>query len=271
MKKYKLLLDKKIKTASGVNLYRIKALRDFGEVEKGDIGGYLQSEKNLSHEGNAWVYEDAWVFGNAKVYGNAEVSGEAEVFNNAQIYDNARVFGNTEVFDNAQVYGNAKIFDDAKVFGNALIYGNAWVLDNVCVFGNAEVYDDARIRGKAQVYSNTWICDTAKISDEMCICDGVITHSDIEGNPQNNGITQESNNIENSLNHPEYYGGDSPYEVLKVIQALGLGFELGNVLKYIARAGKKDPATEIEDLKKAQVYLNRCIQFREAKINDNKD
>ena len=65
------------------------------------------------------------------------------------------------------------------------------------------------------------------------------------------------------LEHPDYYGGDGAYEVLKVIEALEMDFHLGNVFKYIARAGKKDPAKEIEDLKKAQVYLRRKIEYLE--------
>ena len=68
------------------------------------------------------------------------------------------------------------------------------------------------------------------------------------------------------LEHPDYYGGDGTYEVLKVIEALEMDFHLGNVFKYIARAGKKDPAKEIEDLKKAQVYLRRKIEYLERHL-----
>jgi hypothetical protein len=60
------------------------------------------------------------------------------------------------------------------------------------------------------------------------------------------------------VNHPEHYGGkDDPCEAIKVIEAWGLGFNLGNVVKYISRSGKKGSA--IEDLKKAQFYLDREI------------
>lgn len=53
---------------------------------------------------------------------------------------------------------------------------------------------------------------------------------------------------------PDHYGGeDNPYEVIKVIQAWGLGFSLGNVVKYVARAGKKDDI--IQELEKARKYL----------------
>lgn len=61
-----------------------------------------------------------------------------------------------------------------------------------------------------------------------------------------------------AVNHPPHYGGaDNPYEAIKVIEAWGLGFSLGNAVKYISRAGKKGDA--LEDLKKARWYLDRFI------------
>ena len=89
MKKYELTSETKI--VFGHILYRIKALSSFGYVSAGDLGGFLESEKNLSQNGNAWVS------GNARVYGNAEVSGSAEVYGNAEVYGSARVSGNAEV------------------------------------------------------------------------------------------------------------------------------------------------------------------------------
>lgn len=65
-----------------------------------------------------------------------------------------------------------------------------------------------------------------------------------------------------SVNHPDHYGGeDDPYEVIKVIMAWELGFNLGNAVKYIGRAGKKDPEKHVEDLKKARFYLDYEIQL----------
>jgi hypothetical protein len=64
-----------------------------------------------------------------------------------------------------------------------------------------------------------------------------------------------------SVNHPAHYGGDTPYEAVKVIEAWGLGFCLGNAVKYIARAGKKPGNAEIQDLLKAQWYIERRIQL----------
>lgn len=60
------------------------------------------------------------------------------------------------------------------------------------------------------------------------------------------------------VDHPQHYGGeDNPYEAIKVIEAWGLGFCLGNTVKYINRAGKKDD--RLQDLKKARWYLEREI------------
>ena len=129
--KYK--LTKTTKEYLGIKLYQIQALEDFGDVEKGDLGGWIEKEDNLSQNGNAWVFD------------NAQVSGDALIF------DNARVFGNALIFDNAWVFG------DAQVFGNSRIYGNAWV------FGNSQVSDNARVFGDAQVYGDAQVFDKLKL------------------------------------------------------------------------------------------------------------
>ena len=69
-----------------------------------------------------------------------------------------------------------------------------------------------------------------------------------------------------SVDHPDHYGGESNvYEAIKVIDAWELGFALGNTVKYISRAGKKDPNKELEDLKKALWYLQHHINQLESK------
>lgn len=66
---------------------------------------------------------------------------------------------------------------------------------------------------------------------------------------------------ENTIKHPSYYGGRSdPYEAIKVIEAWGLNFNLGQVLKYIKRAGSKAGNSRVDDLRKAAWYLDREIQ-----------
>ena len=141
MKKYELTGEVKVKF--GVTFKRIRALIDFGNVKKGELGGFIEKEENLSHENNAWVY------GNAKVYGDARVSGNAEVSGDAWVYGNAKVYGDAKVYGNAEVSGNARVSGDAWVYGNAKVYGDAWVYGNARVSGNAKVYGDAKVYGNA--------------------------------------------------------------------------------------------------------------------------
>ena len=75
MKKYS-LTSNKIEVL-GTTLFQIKAEMSFGSVSKGDLGGYIEKESNLSMEGNAWVYGNAQVSGDARVYGNARVYGDS--------------------------------------------------------------------------------------------------------------------------------------------------------------------------------------------------
>ena len=123
MKKYELTGEVKVKF--GVTFKRIRALIDFGNVKKGELGGFIEKEENLSHENNAWVYGNAKVYGDARVSGNAEVSGDAWVYGNAKVYGDAWVYGNARVSGNAKVYGDAKVYGNARVSGNARVYGNA--------------------------------------------------------------------------------------------------------------------------------------------------
>jgi hypothetical protein len=81
--KYKLTKNKK--EYCGLTLFQIKAEMSFGDVEKGELGGYIEKEDNLSQEGNAWVSGNAKVSGNAEVYGDAKVSGDAWVYGNAKV------------------------------------------------------------------------------------------------------------------------------------------------------------------------------------------
>lgn len=108
-------------------LHRIKSLMDFVDVETGDLGGYIESEDNLSQDGECWVYRDAQVYGNAEVSDDALVFGHAEVHGNAKIYGNAMVFGHAEVYGNTEVFDNANIAGRSKIFGDNIISGNTYI------------------------------------------------------------------------------------------------------------------------------------------------
>ena len=130
----------------GHTLHRIEALTDFSDVYKGDKGGFVESEDNLSQKGDCWIY------GTAKVYGNAMVYGNAEVYDTAEVCGNARVLGNASICGNAKIWGNASISDYVRVYDNARVSGNARV------YGNAKICGDAKVKSASDyiVFKNWW-------------------------------------------------------------------------------------------------------------------
>src|SRR5574344_2466422 len=156
-------------------LHRIKALKDFSHVKKGDLGGWIEKEDNLSQDFDCWVYDDAKVFENARISLDAIIFDKAEVSDNAKVYDHAWIYGNAVVFDDAEVYdyaevwgttlvyGNAKVSDNAEVYGNAEVFGNAIIFRNAKVSDDAYVFDSAKVGGDAHIGGNAWVCGNAEI------------------------------------------------------------------------------------------------------------
>lgn len=161
---------------NGRTLYRIRALKDFGVVKKGDLGGYVEKESNLSQTGNAWIYDDA------KVMDNAIVKDDATLHHNAEVYDKAIVSGSASINENAILRDKATVSDKAILYGNVIlvddakIYDKARLYDYVLVSGNAQVYDNARCYGFAKIEDDTQvfndaIIDNAVISGSACVFD----------------------------------------------------------------------------------------------------
>lgn len=78
-------------------LYRIQALTDFGNVKKGDLGGFIEKEENLSQKGNCWVYDNAMVFDNTIIHDNVIIRDKAKVYSNIVIFGNTVICGNAKV------------------------------------------------------------------------------------------------------------------------------------------------------------------------------
>ena len=164
-KKYEILNgnDAEFIECYGRTLYRIRALKDFDNVKAGDIGGYIESESNLSQEGDAWIYDNAKIFDNVTIYGDARIGGNAKIYDNAKIWGNASIYGDATIYDNAKIFGNARISGNAWIYGDATIYGNAKIFGDAKIYGNAKIYDNARIYGDARICGNARICGDARI------------------------------------------------------------------------------------------------------------
>lgn len=154
-KKYK--LTDNTKEVLGHTLHQIKALKSFGDVKKGDLGGWIEDYSNLSQSDTAWVYD------NAKVYKNAVVYDKAQIYGSACVYDNALVRGHANIYDHASVYGNAWVYDDTKVWGCASITGKAKVYGDARIYGSAKVQGNAIVCGFAHVCGNVHVYENAKV------------------------------------------------------------------------------------------------------------
>ncbi len=177
MRKYKFTGETKIEF--GITFKRIQSIMSFGVIKKGELGGWIEDEKNLSPDaqvsGDAWVSGNARVSGNALVSGDAQVSGDAWVSGNARVSGDAWVSGNARVSGNAQVSGNALVSGDAQVSGDAWVSGNARVSGNALVSGNAQVSGNARVSGDARVSVNALVSGNAWVYGQVHLKFGLFT------------------------------------------------------------------------------------------------
>lgn len=148
-------------TGLPIKLYRIIALKDFGDVKEGQTGGFIQQLSNLSAD------DDSWVYNNAKIFGSAIVSKNSEIRDSAAVYGNAVVESST-IKDTAAIYGNAKLLSSV-VSGKADVCGNSRLVDSL-------IMNAAKIDKTAAIFTST-IKGGSHVSDnsilKSCTIDGV--------------------------------------------------------------------------------------------------
>lgn len=130
-----------MRLVNGRTLYQIVCDEDTLTRSKGECGGWIEKEENLSQDGRCWVYPDAFVYGGARVYGDAHVR-------NSKVFSKADIGGHTHVYDST-VCGSATILDRACVQSctvySGIIRGNAHV-SNATVFGFVDIGTGADIK-----------------------------------------------------------------------------------------------------------------------------
>lgn len=174
--KYILTNEKKI---FGVRvLYRIKAVRSFGIVTAGELGGFVESNRNLDHDGDCWIFDNAIVCDYAHVIDNAKVK------NKARIKGRAIIMGNANVRDNAVIYGCATVSDFAVVGGKARVFGSAEIFDYAYIFGKAKISKCHIVSGKTYCCSSLKnIEESIRVQTGLIPCNGeVIAYKQVDKN-----------------------------------------------------------------------------------------
>ena len=164
-KKYELTTETKL--IDGHKVYRIKALKSFNtiigrKVNAGDLGGWVESEKNLSQGGKCWLFDDAAGYENSRrydnsvgyensrQYGNSMQSGHSEQYGNSQQFGNSWQHGNSEQYDNSWQYGHSQQYDDSSQYDNSRQYGFSEQSGNSRQYGDSVQDDNSRQYGDSQ-------------------------------------------------------------------------------------------------------------------------
>ena len=121
-KKYRLIKDSRIWQYDRA-IYRIQALRDFSDVKKGDLGGFVESEDNLSQEGDSWIYDMAQAVEKSRVEGDACLRDCAQMYGSSILRDKAQLQGFARMYQYSCLEDNA-VAIDADILGFATITGD---------------------------------------------------------------------------------------------------------------------------------------------------
>lgn len=190
----------------GVMLYQIQALKDIPNigVKVGELGGYVQSEANLSQEGECWIHYSA-VTPSAIVYGNAQVRDDAQVYFNVEICGEAEISGKccltasksslgilisdrVKISDNVELraknYGHITILDDAQIKDNVILLADEYHSWGIRIIGKSKIYGNAKIEGycyikdNSEIFDNAYICGSrvsgnAKVYGDASLFNGV--------------------------------------------------------------------------------------------------
>ncbi|MDU7586887.1 MAG: hypothetical protein E7K47_05750 [Acidovorax sp.] len=198
-------------TPCGTTLRRVRALRDipmYG-VKAGDLGGYIESEANLSQSGDCWVGGQARVWQGARVNDCAIIKDHAQASGNAALMDFALMDGYTTVTDFAQlrhwaamtdrasasggvilensvraadssiVRGLAHLSGDVRLFDSAQVYGKAHLRDRAWAFGFCRIGGEAQLSGSVMVFASARIAGRATLMGDVCVFGEVSISGDV--------------------------------------------------------------------------------------------
>ncbi len=160
----------------GRKVHRIKALRDFGNVKAGTIGGFVEADDNLSHSGNCWISGDAMALGRSRI------TRDAQLRDRARLEDRACITGRSVVRDDARLRDFVFVYDNAVIGAQSVLAEVVTVRDNAIVLcrnrfsvsgksrvpnlrGNAIISDHARLEGSISVRDDVSVGDHAIVRD----------------------------------------------------------------------------------------------------------
>lgn len=155
----------------GVVLHQIRSLQNFGNVKAGELGGFIESEDNLSHTGTCWVYNSAKVYGKIKLMGTSIVSDEAIVTGIVSVKE-CIITDNSMFNASGSITGRLVMSDDSYLSGNIYLTGQLTMADSSSIRGSIDC------SGRITITDSSSIKDTLKCSGQLFMSD----YSSMNGN-----------------------------------------------------------------------------------------
>jgi len=188
MKQKFILTDETIVLAKNLTLYRIKAVKDFGNIKAGTKGGYVQHVENLSQDGLCWIADDAIAFEFARISENGLLQGAAMARGYSRVYGNAVCRDYAILKDSVHVFDNAVIGSKSFLAGGATASGNARVFckplqgepryPNIRDYGviteNAQLLQRGVIRDQAVLRGNAILKGCGRLTGRSVATDDVL-------------------------------------------------------------------------------------------------
>lgn len=249
--KYEILENESI-TFEDRTLYRIRSLKDFLDVKKGDIGGFVEGCNNLSQLGNCWIYNDAKVYGYSRVIDNGRVMNNAIVYGNSTVSNNAIVKDNVELRDMITVSDNAMVSGHVRVLNVSSVRGEAVVTDNAIIRNHSIVCDNCRIKDNAIIEDFSIVRDAARVKDNAIIKGMLIENNMII--PANSIITKPTDVLYIKNN----WGSRRGVTYIHPTKLYATGCFVGTAQELLEKA-KKDVQFNTRDSKYENYY--RFINF----------
>ena len=195
-----------------ITLYRIKSVKNFGDVKFGDFGGWVQSDFNLSHTGDCWIYDDAMVYGYSRVSDDARIYDNAIVNMYSIISEDACVGNSSKVTNRSYVFGNASIMGDMRLVGYELCNG----------YWSADLINDTNINTNDENINNENMCDISYksyIQEESTDKFETLTgeYNQLPSISVENNIDEKITQKENEYDQLETIDEKSPDKISKVI------------------------------------------------------
>ena len=151
-KKYEILMDEENTIEfEGHTLHRIKALKDFNDVKKGDIGGFVENDNNLSHPGDCWIYDDAKAMDNSRMYNDSEMHDNSIVCGYSRMYNNSRMYDNSIMCDYSKMRGYSKMYGNSRIYNNSIMYDYSEIHDKSVMYGDSEMHGNSRLYGDSEL------------------------------------------------------------------------------------------------------------------------